>query len=63
MWQNNRVGHVFKEADGRVYDGEGRIFREPDGCCYASKDSRVYIEFPYTPVHEYVDVEKENNNE
>jgi len=57
VWQNNRCSHVFKERDGRAYDGEGRVFREPNGDCYTSKDSRVYIEFPYTPKTEYVDVE------
>lgn len=56
VFQNNRCSHVFREADGRAYDSEGRIFREPDGSCYTSKDSRVYIEFPYTPKWEYVDV-------
>ena len=58
-WQNNRCSHVFKGKDGRSYDSEGKIFREPNGNCYTSKDSNVYIEFPYTPKREYVDVEKE----
>jgi hypothetical protein len=56
LFQNARCSHVFKEADGRAYDIDGKVFREPDGCCYTSKDSRVYIEFPYTPKTEYVDV-------
>lgn len=55
-WQNTRCSHVFREADGRAYDIEGKIFRYPNGACYTSKDSRVYIEFPYTPTREYVDV-------
>ena len=59
MWQNNRCSRVLKEADGRAYDMEGRIFREPDGCCFTNRDSRVYITFPYTPKHEYVDVPKD----
>lgn len=59
MWQNNRCSHVFKDADGKAYDIEGRIFREPNGACYTSRDSRVYIEFPYTPKREYVDVQGE----
>lgn len=54
-WQNNRSSRVFKDADGRAYDVEGRVFRDSVGC-YTSKDSRVYIEFPYTPKTEYVDV-------
>lgn len=56
VWQNNRCSHVFKEADGRAYDMDGRIFRQPDGCCFTNRDSRVYITFPYTPTREYVDV-------
>src|SRR5574343_1025542 len=29
-WQNVRCSHVFKGADGRAYDIQGRIFREPN---------------------------------
>jgi len=58
-WQNNRCSHVFKGADGRAYDIDGRVFREPDGCCYTSRDSRVYVTFPYTPKTEYIDVQGE----
>lgn len=58
QFQNNRCSHVFKEGkDGQPYDGTGRVFREPDGGAYTSRDSRVDITFPYTPVVEYVDVE------
>ncbi len=57
MFQNNRCSHVFKDsADGQAYDCEGRIFREPNGSCFTSKDSRVMVTFPYTPKREYVDV-------
>lgn len=59
LWQNNRCPHVFKDTDGRAYDIDGRVFREPDGCCYTSRDSRVYVTFPYTPTREYVDVPKD----
>lgn len=52
--QNNRCSHVFKE-NGEAYDSTGRIFREPNGCCYQSKESRVPITFPYVPKIEYVD--------
>lgn len=58
MWQNKRCSHVFKDETG-VYDINGRIFRETDGCCYTSRESRVYITFPYTPSSEYVDVSSE----
>lgn len=54
--QNKRCGHVFMRADGSAYDSEGRIFREPNGCCFTSKGSAVDITFPYTPTREYVDV-------
>lgn len=56
MWQNRRCSHVFKDSDGRAYDIDGKIFREPNGCCYTNLESRVYVEFPYTPKREYVDV-------
>lgn len=54
--QNKRCGHVFKRADGTAYDIEGRIFREPNGVCFTSRDSSVDVTFPYVPTREYVDV-------
>lgn len=54
LWQNRRCSRVFKDADG-VYDAGGKVFREPSGVCFTSRDSRVYITFPYTPHTEYVD--------
>lgn len=54
-WQNNRCGHVFKE-NGKAYDLDGEIFREPNGSCFTSRESRVDVTFPYTPKSEYVDV-------
>jgi hypothetical protein len=59
--QNNRCSHVFKQPDrfnGQAYDIQGRVFREPDGCCYTNSDSLVPITFPYRPKTEYVDVPK-----
>lgn len=59
-YQNKRLSRVFKEGkDGQAYDIRGKVFVEPDGCAYTSRDSRVYIEFPYTPKTEYVNVEKQ----
>jgi len=58
-WQNMRASHVFKTGDGAAYDIEGKIFREPSGACYTSRDSFVDIEFPYTPKREYIDVPAE----
>jgi hypothetical protein len=54
LFQNVTCGHVFKE-NGEAYDGEGGIFRDPDGSCFTSKDSRVPVTFPYFPNREYVD--------
>lgn len=53
-WQNNRCSHVFKGADGRAYDSQGRVFTDADGGSYTSRDSRVYISFPYRPSIQYI---------
>ena len=61
MWQNKRAGNVFKDSDGRAYDIDGIVFydwhTDEDGkkykSHYTSKDSRVYITFPYTPTTVY----------
>lgn len=66
-YQNLRCSHVFKNVDGKAYDIDGKIFWEwytdEDGVkrksYYTSGDSRVYIEFPYTPKSEYVYRESE----
>lgn len=55
LWQNKRCSHVFKDENG-AYDSQGRVFREPSGACFTSRDSRVPITFPYTPTVEYVDL-------
>lgn len=55
-YQNKRCSHVFKGKDGKAYDIRGKVFREPDGGCYTGKGSTVFIEFPYTPKTEYIDV-------
>lgn len=54
-FQNIRCSHVFKD-NGQAFDIQGKIFREPSGCCYSSKDSHVNITFPYTPKIEYINV-------
>lgn len=59
VWQNRRCGRVFKDESkfgGQAYDIDGRVFREPSGACFTSRDSRVLVTFPYTPHTEYVDV-------
>ena len=62
VFQNKRCSHVFKQLDrfnGQAYDLDGKVFREPNGSCYTSKDSMVPILFPYTPTTEYIDVSGE----
>ena len=65
-YQNHRCSHVFKDADGRAYDSEGKVFwewwtnpetGEKSKSHYTCGESRVYIEFPYTPKTEYVERE------
>lgn len=56
LYQNKRCGRVFKE-NGKAYDIEGKVFKEKSGCCFTSIDSRVFVEFPYTPKTEYVNVD------
>ena len=58
-FQNIRCSHVFKNEDG-AYDINGKVFREPGGSCYTSKDSRVPVVFPYTPKTEYIDVNNDD---
>jgi hypothetical protein len=53
-YQNKRCSRVFKDKDGRAYDIEGKLFEDKYGCTYSSRDSIVYITFPYTPTTEYV---------
>lgn len=55
VFQNRRCSRIFKDESG-AYDIDGKVFREPSGACFTSRDSRVYIDFPYTPSTEYVDV-------
>jgi len=59
-WQNKRFSSVFKDSDGRAYNSQGKVFREPNGACYTNSDSHVYIKFPYTPSIEYVDVNEKS---
>jgi len=59
--QNKRCSHVFKE-NGQAYDILAYVFREPNGCCYTSKESKAEITFPYTPKTEYIDVKESQND-
>jgi len=61
LFQNKRDSEVFKNNEG-AYWISGKIFRDPDGCCYTSRESRVSVEFPWTkPKPEYIDVKEEEN--
>ena len=58
-YQNKRCPRVFKNADGKAYDIEGKVFSDNGGkSWYTSKDSRVYIQFPYIPKSEKIIIEK-----
>ena len=52
-YQNKRCPAIFKDKDGRAYNVEGKVFSEDGGkTWFTSKESKVYIEFPYTvPMH------------
>lgn len=66
QWQNKRCSHVFKSYSRlgvQAYDCEGRIFREPNGCCYTNKDSHTPITFPYVPTRMYIDVDRDLSTE
>lgn len=55
IYQNIRCSHVFKKGkNGRAYDLDGRVFIDQNGCSYGSRDSIVFINFPYTPKTEYI---------
>ena len=67
-YQNIRCSHVFKDADGKAYDIDGKVFWEwwtnPETgkrskSYYTNRNSRVYVEFPYIPKIEYVYRESE----
>jgi len=59
-YQNNRDSEIFKESvDGDAYWIHGKIFREPSGCTYTSRDSCVPVVFPWVkPESEIVDVDE-----
>lgn len=59
LYQNKRASNIFKQNE-QAYDINGKVFREPDGCAFTSRDSRVNVTFPYTPVVEYVEVIRED---
>ena len=61
LYQNKRCSHVFKDDDG-AYDIHGIVWYEwytdeetgkKYKSTFTSKESRVYVTFPYTPKTEY----------
>lgn len=54
MLQNRRCPHIFKE-NGTAYNSQGIVWRDPDGCTFTNRDSRVPITFPHTPKTEVRD--------
>lgn len=47
-YQNKRCPSLFRDADGKVYNVEARIFSDDNGhTWYNCKESREYIELPY----------------
>lgn len=57
LFQNKRYFSVFKNELGKVWNIDGKVFVEPNGCSYTSRDSHVPVTFPYTPHTEYVNVD------
>lgn len=45
--QNKRFPEVFRRKDGSAYWIAGKVFVEPNGTCYTSRDSVVDISFPF----------------
>ena len=56
LYQNKRCARVFRE-NGKAYDMDGKVFRDPDGTMWTNGESRVPVTFPYTPTTEIVDRE------
>lgn len=61
-YQNKRAGRVFKDGDGSAYDIDGKVFwdwytdpetGEKSKSYFTCKESRVAVEFPYTPTTVY----------
>jgi hypothetical protein len=46
-WQNRRCSTIFRDKNGNAHNIEGKIFEEPDGSRYTSRDSHVPINFPW----------------
>lgn len=61
-YQNKRCFAVFKNVEGKAYYIDRWVFVEqPDGCSFTSNQSKMFIEFPYTPETTYIDVVKDQD--
>ena len=55
--QNTRCHTVFKEVDsGQAFDTHSHLYRDAAGHCTPNPALTSYIQFPYTPKTEYVNV-------
>ena len=55
-YQNKRCYSVFKEADGRAFFSDGRVWQMPSGARFTDKYSRVELTFPCIPAREFVPI-------
>lgn len=66
-YQNKRCPSLFRDADGKVYNVEARIFSDDNGhTWYNCKESREYVELPYEvpakPEYVIIDNMQERNS-
>lgn len=66
-YQSKRCPSIFKDADGKVYNVEARVFSDDNGhTWYNCKESREYVELPYEvpakPEYVIIDNQQERKN-
>jgi len=65
QFQNKRCGHVFKgdpdRFNGKAYDIDAVVFREPNGSQFTGRGSWQPVTFPYTPTTQIIDVDDSGN--
>lgn len=63
-FENIRSPRVFKNINtGIAFDIEGKVFEDPDGARFTSKDSLVEITFPYVPHTTVVKIPREQEHD
>ena len=65
-YQSKRCPSIFRDADGKVYNVEAKVFSDDNGHTWFNcKDSREYIELPYEvpakPEYVIIDNKEERN--